>query len=202
TASGRLAADCEVAGLDLDGRLSQSCRERGVRLFVADLEAGAIPPLGRRFELFTALDVLEHLPAPEKLLSSLRLQLADDALGVVAVPAFQSLFSDWDRAAGHVRRYDGASLKTLLESARFEVLWQSYLYSFALPPAFLRRKALKTAAAETKLEFPKLPPWLNGLLRGAGALERLWLKAAPLPFGTSALAVVRQRAGGAGPRRS
>ncbi len=191
SAAGRLAKDAEVAGLDFDPSLAEPCAKHGVKFSVCDLNAGAVPPLARRYELFTALDVLEHLKTPERLLGALRPQLTDKALGVIAVPAFQWLFSDWDRAAGHERRYDEKSLRELLQKSRFEVVWQSYLYSFAMPPAMLRRKVLKTVDAEKKLEFPKVPGWLNAALSAAGSIERLWLKGLPLPFGTTALAVVR-----------
>ncbi len=190
-ASGRLSPGAAVAGLDFDARLEPACQSHGVKLVVADLAAGAVPPLGRRFALFTALDVLEHLDEPRRLLSALKPQLSDGALGVIAVPAFQFLFSQWDRAAGHRRRYDAAALKSLLEEAGFTVVWQSYLYSFAMLPALMRRRVLKAANAEKKLEFPKIPAWLNASLKAAGALERFYLKSCPMPLGTSALAVVR-----------
>jgi 2-polyprenyl-3-methyl-5-hydroxy-6-metoxy-1,4-benzoquinol methylase len=189
-AAGRLSPGAAVAGLDFDARLSAACRSHGVALTVADLAADAVPPLERRFEFFTALDVLEHLEDPRRLLAALKPQLTEDCVGVIAVPAFQYLFSDWDRAAGHFRRYEAAGLKSLLESAGYRVLWQSYLYSFAMLPALMRRRVLKSAEAEKNLEFPKIPSWLNASLKAVGALERAYLKVCPMPFGTTALAVV------------
>ncbi|MBI3551107.1 MAG: methyltransferase domain-containing protein [Elusimicrobia bacterium] len=190
---GKFAGGAEVLGLDGDERLAAACKSHGVKLVVCELGAGALPPLERRFELFTAMDALEHLKEPQRLLAALRPQLTDGALGVISVPAYQWLFSDWDRAAGHQRRYDAASLRDLLEQARFEVVWQSYLYSFALPAAVLRRKTLPAVEAEKALAFPGVPSWLNSALRLAGAAERLWLKAGRIPFGTSLLAAVRPK---------
>jgi len=190
-AGGQLGKDATVAGLDFDPSLAEPCKKHGVRFTVCDLGSGKVPPLERAFELFTALDVLEHLKSPELLLKALRPRLAPGSIGVIAVPAYQWLFSDWDRAAGHERRYDASSLKALLTGAGFELVWQSYLYSFAMPPALVRRRVMRSVEGEKKLEFPKVPGWLNGALNLAGSAERLWLKAAPLPFGTSALAVVR-----------
>ena len=190
-ASGRLSPGAAVAGLDFDARLSAACQSHGVALTVADLAAGEVPPLARRFDFFTALDVLEHLQEPQRLLAALKPQLAQDCVGVIAVPAFQFLFSDWDKAAGHFRRYEAAGVKSLLETAGYKVLWQSYLYSFAMLPAMMRRRVLETAEAEMNLEFPKIPAWLNASLKAAGALERAFLKVGRLPFGTTALAVVR-----------
>ena len=184
--SGHLRTGARVVGLDGDARMEAACRRHEVEFRAADLEAPRAEGL-RDVGLFTSLDVLEHLRAPREALAGLRSSLAPGAVGVVTVPAFRSLWSPWDVAAGHRKRYEAEGLKTMLSESGFEVVWQSYLFSFAfLPAAVLRRRA-----PADKLEFPKVPPWLNTVLRALGGAERLWLALAPVPLWTSALAVVR-----------
>lgn len=177
---------CErVVGLDFDPRLSEPCRRNRVEFKKADLERGELPLQGRRFDFFTALDVLEHLDEPRRLLEALKPSLAPGARGVVTVPAFPFLFSVWDERLGHRRRYRRAGLKALFDAAGYRVLRQTYLYSFAFLPAVLLRRGKSGGS-----EFPHVPGWLNSALIAAGDAERALTRFCPAPFGTSLLAVV------------
>lgn len=171
-----------VVGVDFDPRLAEPCRKNGVDFKKADLEKGVLALGGERFDLWTALDVLEHLDDPSQLLRGLKPALNQGAVGVVTVPAFPFLFSDWDRALGHRRRYTMGALRALFKECGYRIEDMRFLYGFAFLPAVLRRKKKAGNA-----EFPKVPGWLNGALIAAGTYEP------PLPFGTSLLAVVRSR---------
>lgn len=70
---------------------------------------------GAPFEFFTALDVLEHLEFPQHLLARLAPVVAARAVGILTVPAFPAVYSDWDVAAGHHRRYDLRGLREMME---------------------------------------------------------------------------------------
>ena len=169
-----------VVGLDFDPRLKDPCRKNGVDFKQADLEKGDLALSGERFDFWTAMDVLEHLDDPGRLLRALKPALAEGAVGVVTVPAFPLLFSDWDRALGHRRRYTRQALRALLTDAGYDVLDMRHLYGFAFLPALWRRKKKAGNA-----EFPKVPAWLNSALIAAGTHEPA------LPFGTTLLAAVR-----------
>lgn len=179
-----LAVDGVVAGVDADPRGAESCRARGMHFSVADLCVQPGPGL-RGFGLFSALDVLEHAESPRRFLINVAAMLAPGATGIVAVPAFQSLYSEWDRALGHRRRYDERALREELAAAGFEALWTTCLFSFAAPAARLR--------LSKEARFPALPAWANAALKGACAVERAALRFARLPVGTSLLAVARRR---------
>jgi 2-polyprenyl-3-methyl-5-hydroxy-6-metoxy-1,4-benzoquinol methylase len=190
-ARGLLAPSGAVEGLDPDERLSEMCRRNGVRFHLLSEALG--PRAEGPFEIFTALDVLEHLDDPVSLLRPLREWLSPGAVGLFTVPAFQRLYSDWDVAAGHRRRYAVAELAALLRSSGYEVLWTSYFYSFAVLPAMALRRRNGVPRAETRdLPFPRVPGWLNATLKGVSALERTLLRLTPIPVGTSAVAVVRR----------
>lgn len=177
-----LAFDGLVAGVDSDPRSAPLARDRGLLFAAADLTVQPAPGL-RDFGLFSALDVLEHADDDRVFLDNLARSLAPGAFGVVSVPAFQALYSGWDRALGHRRRYDEERLRAALAASGYETLWSSYLYTFAAPAAALRR-------AE-RASFPDVPRWANAALKAACAAERLALRVGRLPVGTSLLAVVK-----------
>lgn len=179
----------EAAGIDPDARMRAYCERHGVCWL------GAAPGKTEgsfRAGFFTALDVLEHAERPVELLREFSAMLKPGATGIVSVPAFQALWSDWDLAAGHLRRYRAGELAAELAAAGFSVAWTGYLFSFAFPAAWaLRRLGLQGKTAARNLEFPVIPAWLNAALKAAGRFERALLPAVRIPFGTSAVAVAR-----------
>jgi 2-polyprenyl-3-methyl-5-hydroxy-6-metoxy-1,4-benzoquinol methylase len=70
-------------------------------------------PTDERFDTIVYVDVLEHIePDCAELLAAAN-RLTPDGHLLVLAPAFQSLYSDFDRAIGHYRRYTIDSLKAL-----------------------------------------------------------------------------------------
>lgn len=71
-----------------------------------------VPP-SRRFDAILYIDVLEHIEGDRAELASAAEHLAPDGKLVVLAPAHQWLFSPFDAAVGHHRRYNGSSLAAL-----------------------------------------------------------------------------------------
>jgi hypothetical protein len=143
------------------------------------------------------LDVLEHQEDDHAFLRELVSKMAPKATLVVTVPAMPRLWSQWDVALGHFRRYDRASLVAAFEGTPVELREVSYLFPEMLLPAAVRRLSTLVGGGRhpievTRAEFPNLPRPLNQLLYVlASATERLrrtW------PAGTSLIAVARRRA--------
>jgi SAM-dependent methyltransferase len=88
-----------------DGGLPPSCRV--VAGTIATVAAAA------RFDTILYLDVLEHIADDRAELVRARRHLAARGNLVVLAPAHQLLFSPFDLAIGHHRRYDRASLGAL-----------------------------------------------------------------------------------------
>jgi len=145
----------------------------------------------------TLLDVLEHQEDDRAFLAELVSKMAPGATLVVTVPAMQRLWSGWDVALGHYRRYDKVSLAAAFEGTPVRLREVSYLFPEMLAPAMVRRLRWRAGGSARPLdlvraEFPDLPRPLNELLYALGSsterIRRIW------PAGTSLLAVV-QRAG-------
>jgi SAM-dependent methyltransferase len=89
----------------------------------------------RQFDLVLALDVIEHVNDDRALLAEvIRPRIVPGGLVLVSVPAFQSLFSDHDRALHHYRRYNTAQLRSVLRATGLAILDEGYMFASLLLP--------------------------------------------------------------------
>jgi SAM-dependent methyltransferase len=65
---------------------------------------------GRQFDAIIYIDVLEHIEADRKELARASQLLRKNGKIIVLAPAHQSLYTPFDRAIGHFRRYDKTTL--------------------------------------------------------------------------------------------
>jgi SAM-dependent methyltransferase len=145
------------------------------------------------YEVGLLFDVLEHVERPVAFLASLGRHLRPGGHLLINVPAVPALFSGYDVAAGHLRRYDPPALRSDLESAGFEVRDVRY-WGLVLVPLLLARKALLRGRAGPEVireGFQPPRPWVNRALISLMGAEtalcaRPWL-------GTSLLAAARKR---------
>jgi hypothetical protein len=120
--------------------------------------------------------------------------MAPGSLLLLTVPALPSLWSGWDVALGHYRRYRKRDLRSLAAAMPLEIVELSYVFPEMLPPALVRRLRRPASAAagpaEEAAEFPDPPALVNQLLYGVGrasqAARKVW------PAGTSLYAVLRR----------
>jgi glycosyltransferase involved in cell wall biosynthesis len=73
------------------------------------------------FDTVLCVNVLEHLDRPDVAVKGFHRVLRPGGNALVLVPARQSLYSAMDEAIQHRKRYEGADLRELLETAGFEV---------------------------------------------------------------------------------
>jgi hypothetical protein len=141
-------------------------------------------------------DVLEHIPDDVGALVALRAQLDPGGVLLLTVPAWQALWSSFDEASGHVRRYSPDHLSGMLARCGYAV---EYLTLFMLPlfPLLWAARVWRRSkhGAERMSEELQPPRILNDGLGRILRLERAWLHAGrrTLPVGTSILAVARAR---------
>lgn len=112
--------DAAVSWTCLEPDATLASRLRDLRLGddaqMPEVIVGGVPDLdaGRRFDTILYIDVLEHIEDDEaELLAACRL-LADGGRLVVLSPAFQFLYSPFDAAIGHYRRYTKRSLASVM----------------------------------------------------------------------------------------
>jgi SAM-dependent methyltransferase len=111
-------------------------------------DVSAVPPT-RRFEAIIYIDVLEHIDDDVGELARSARLLAPGGSLIVLSPAFPSLYSEFDRAIGHVRRYTAGTLQSAFpRTLRRERVFYADAVGMALSLAnrVLLRQSLPTRA--------------------------------------------------------
>jgi SAM-dependent methyltransferase len=167
-----------------------------------DVRRGGLPddlPFGGndKFDVITALDVIEHVEQDVESLNNMRMLMEPHGRLIVTVPAFQFLWSGHDVINEHKRRYTKAELRRKLERAGFHVRLISYCNSaLFLPIAAIRlarRRFSRNDESQTALGVVPRPA--NAFLAGLFGMERHIIPMLPLPFGVSLVAVASMQEG-------
>jgi SAM-dependent methyltransferase len=193
-----LSAVCHrgsVVGMDSQREgLSFARRRVSSPLFQADIRRLPFGP-SVRFDLIGMFDVLEHIPDDVGALNALRARLTAHGVLLLTVPAAPELWSSFDIAARHCRRYTADSLESTLTAAGFEVDYLSPFMASLYPIAWFKRRWQRTREPEAGridpvLDDLRIVPLVNGPLARLLALEAPLIAARRrLPFGTSLLAI-------------
>jgi len=120
--------------------------------------------------------------------------LKPGGLAVVTVPASMALWSDWDVALHHHRRYDRAQLRALFPARDWKVVQVNYTNVPVYPLVWLVRRWRRwfPAKQDVSRAEDKVPSrWVNALLRWQ--FTRLARLQVAMPFGVSLLLVARRR---------
>lgn len=168
-------------------------RGRGTTGLVrSDLEA--LPFVASTFDVITALDVLEHVDDDLAAMDELLRVTRKGGLLLITVPAYGFLWSEHDEALHHRRRYAASELRNKLTNAGFEVERITYYITFLFFPILLMRfaQSLSKKSIHAKTSHVILPGWLNSLLIGILAFERLLLRWMNFPFGVSIVCLARK----------
>ncbi|WP_456460893.1 methyltransferase domain-containing protein [Reichenbachiella sp.] len=144
------------------------------------------------YEAILLLDVIEHIDDDKGFMEAALKHLKKDGLVIINVPALNSLFSKYDVAAGHVRRYNKKSLSKLLDALDLEIIDINYWGLFLLPIAYLRKLVL-AFKSKNVIEVGFEPPnaFINWAFKQMMKLETFLI---PKNFtGTSLMAFARKR---------
>lgn len=78
------------------------------------------------FDGIFALNVVEHIQNDEIAIANAYKLLKKSGRLVILVPAYQSLYNNFDKALEHYRRYTEGSLKTLFKKSQFDITHSQY----------------------------------------------------------------------------
>lgn len=197
-------SDCTLVGMDLFwGGLSLARRRSASMLVQADMLS---PPFGQRFHLIGLFDVLEHHSDDESVLRALNSLLLPGAKLLVTVPAHQSLWSYFDKASHHHRRYAATRLESVLRCAGFDIDYLSQFMAMLFPVLWLGRRlsaaltGIRRVRGDEADTFEmaerelRIIPVLNEILKWVLSLEVSWVaRGRTLPIGTSLVAIATKR---------
>jgi len=133
------------------------------------------------FDSILLVNVLEHIADDRGAVARLRSGLKPGGRLIVYVPAFELLYSRFDRDLGHHRRYRKRPLRTLLEGEGFKVLDARYVNMLGAFGWFLYCRVLGRDASD-QITVNACDRFVVPVLR---RVER-WV---PPPFGLSVLCV-------------
>jgi SAM-dependent methyltransferase len=188
TLTGRLARGRKVTATDLSPRCVAVLRERfandAVAVVHADLTASA--DLGT-FDSVVLVNVLEHIEDDERSVVQASRALRPGGRLIVFVPAFDALYSEFDRRVGHHRRYRKADLQALADAAGLAPIEARYMNSLGAVAWWLF--ATKLGRTPTT-RWPVLL-YDRAVVRALRRIEQRWEP----PFGQSLLCVACRPAG-------
>ncbi len=187
-----LASHGTVTGIELSQTSVTLARERNR----GEVVAGSIlqmPFAEDSFDLAMSLDVIEHLEDDLAALRELRRVVAPGGTLLVAVPAYQWLWSGHDEINHHHRRYTCCSLHRVAERAGWRQQRTTYFNSLLLPVAILLRilERVNTKTTESSLDLWVPPEPLNWLLERPLTLEAALIgRGLRIPAGLSLLSLL------------
>jgi hypothetical protein len=120
----------EIDRLISDGKLPACCRTRSG--FVSGI------PLTERSDTFIYIDVLEHIEDDRAELETAAARLLPGGRLIVLSPAFNFLYSPFDRSIGHHRRYD-KKMFNILTPSNCSVEKMIYLDSVGMATSLVNR---------------------------------------------------------------
>jgi 2-polyprenyl-3-methyl-5-hydroxy-6-metoxy-1,4-benzoquinol methylase len=156
----------DVIALDPDASAIEYAKKRGIKKTIQKTLEGYTDFKPNSVDIIIAADVLEHIKNDEEALKKIWSMLKKNGILLVHVPADQSLFSYWDTALGHFRRYSKNELFTKLSSHQFNVdtLFHRVVLPYPLVKLFRKIKNVKEAKKENINSDFKNFSIFNGLL--------------------------------------
>ena len=116
-----------------------------------DLNFVTEPP-NEKADVLLFIDVLEHVEDDLALLKSYISSSSSDALFVISVPAFKSLWSNHDVYLEHFRRYRKKDLRNLIKRAGLVEVESSYIFGSIFPLVWLIRKFKRSKTIQSDLK--------------------------------------------------
>lgn len=155
--------------------------------------ANDLPIKTGTISVLTALDVIEHIDDDRGAVIEFTRVVKPGGVLILTVPALLSLWSEWDVALHHRRRYTRDGLRQLLGGLPADVHYLNYMNTFALAPIWAYRTARRAGLrlSDERLEDRVPPKAINTVLRRLFVSPALWT--VPMPAGVSLIAVLRRR---------
>lgn len=136
-------------------------------------DARSLPFKHDFFDVVLSLDVFEHIKEDAKVAMEVHRVLKKGGFLIWTVPAFQMLFTNWDVALHHKRRYSKKMVRKLL--SQFNIVKISYWNSILFLP-IAATKLIKKRSQSKTYSIPHLPSLVNTLFYNILNLENLLIK--------------------------
>ena len=133
----------EIDGFDLNETALQTAVSRKSRCLCYNIHARDDQLRGVYDAIREFFDVVEHIDDDLGFLESALFHLKPGGSLIINVPALMQIFSGYDKAAGHVRRYAAEDLIALVEGCGLKTTAWTYWGRPMLPLLTLRKRRLE-----------------------------------------------------------
>ena len=140
----------ELTCIEADSYLLGRLAQQGLTAMPSLADMGDRP-----VDMLYTLNVLEHIEDDLAVLRQIHGQLKPGAVLFVYVPAFQLLYTSFDKKVGHHRRYSRSDLARRVTAAGFEIERLAYVDSLGFFAA-LAYKLLDKGSGELNLRYVKV----------------------------------------------
>lgn len=179
----------EVEGIEPDETVVSAETQAAGQVHVRPFDGTFRPE--HAYDLVVFLDVLEHLDNPAAAVSHTAALMEKGGTLLVTVPAHRHLWTTHDELNRHVTRFSRSELVTLL-SGPFDVVRSRHFFRWVHPLKLLQRGLESVTRPDPA--SPTVPPApVNAAMYWLSRAEEALLRDAPLPFGSSLLAVALRR---------
>lgn len=139
-----------IDGADLDYQALRSNPDLKGKCYLYDI-ASRDSSLQEKYDVILLFDVLEHIEDTRSFLANVSFHLKPGGHLLINVPAYQTLFSEYDKAVGHVMRYNKNLLKALLTDEGYIIATASYWGACLVPLLVIRKMMLVLSKAKHKV---------------------------------------------------
>lgn len=139
-----------VDGIDLNLPALQLCPTIPGSLYVYDIFQRDSKLCGK-YDLLLLIDVLEHIDQDREFLLAVCEHLKPGGFLIIGVPMRQSLFSAYDLAAGHCRRYSQTRLNSVVKASGLQIIKSIQWGHAYIPLLFVRKLLLRFTKSESTI---------------------------------------------------
>jgi hypothetical protein len=129
-----------IDGFELNLNALRLCPSVDGELYIYDVLQRQAAYL-EKYNLLMMMDVLEHIDNEQEFLCAVRDHITPQGYLIIGVPMRQHLYSVYDRADGHYRRYGQEYLKSVVEASGFNII-DVVQWGHAYLPLLLLRKII------------------------------------------------------------
>ncbi len=106
--------------LDINGEATNRLKGLGANAIKSSLEGTSFPD--QYFDLVCGFDVLEHIKDDQRALNEVGRILKNKGKFIFSVPLQKSLYNEYDKTCGHMRRYEAKELVEKLSRAKLKII--------------------------------------------------------------------------------
>ena len=129
----------EITLLEINKRLASSLKSKFEEDKKITIQNSDIHSQERKFDTILYMDVLEHIEDDKKEINRALEQLKPGGNLIFFVPAYQFLYSDFDKAVGHVKRYNKHFFLSFKKDEKISIIELKYFYSVGFFMAVLNK---------------------------------------------------------------